>query len=312
MKVSSLCWGTVFLGAGLFFLFINMGYLDHYVWVRLLALWPVVLIAIGLALIFNKTKLKYLAFSAPLLLALAFVWVAVSEWGYCRSYDFDYKFHGRSSSSYSREVYEYIVEKDPEVKRLDVDIDFGLGELWVGATSNTLFSGDFEYRRNKPDCKYNTVGDEARIEVRSRDIRGMSIFRKRNFKNDARIFIANYLPLELNIDIGAALVELDLSEHKLKKLNLDTGAAKVDLRLGCGWDDLEIDIDSGASDITIIVPHEMGIEIDSDVAFSSTNFRRAGLEKIRGVYRSDNFNSADCKATISIDSGVSEIEIQYY
>ncbi|MCP4582641.1 MAG: hypothetical protein GY839_13610 [candidate division Zixibacteria bacterium] len=312
MKVSSLCWGVVFLGAGLFFLFINMGYLDHYVWVRLLALWPIALIAIGLALIFNKTKLKYLAFTAPLLFALAFVWVAFSEWGYCRSFDFNYKYNSRSSANYGREVYEYVVESDPEVKRLDVDLDFGLGELWVGGTSNTLFNGDFEYRRSKPNCKYKTVGDEGRIEVRSRDLRGLNIFRKHNFKNDARIFIADYLPLELTIDIGAASVDLDLSEHKLKKLNLDTGAAEVDLRLGCGEDDLEIDIDSGASDITIIIPHDMGLEIDADVALSSTNFRRAGLEKVRGIYRSDNFNSAECKATISIDSGVSEIKIQYY
>ena len=98
MKVSSLCWGVFFLSLGLFFLLINLGYLDHYVWLKLLSLWPVVLIAIGLALVFSRTKLKYLGFSAPLLIALTFVYVGASEWGYCD--DYDYYYHSRSSSGH--------------------------------------------------------------------------------------------------------------------------------------------------------------------------------------------------------------------
>jgi len=45
---------------------------------------------------------------------------------------------------------------------------------------------------------------------------------------------------------------------------------------------------------------------------SSNNFRKAGLEKYHGKYRTDNYNTSDCKTDISIDSGVSRIEIKYY
>jgi hypothetical protein len=310
MRISSLCWGVFFLGVGLFFLAINMGYLDHLVWLKLFSLWPVILIAIGIAVIFNRTKLKFLGLAAPLLIALTFVYVAASDWGYC--YDYDYYYNSRSSSGYNREVYEYSVESDPDVKSLNVEMDFGLGELWIGATSKVLFDGDFEYRSTRPDCSHKMVGDECRIDIKSKDWRGFNIFRKRSLKNDARIFVADYLPLELNLDIGAAKVDLDMADHMLEKLYLDTGAAEVKLRLGCRLPKIDIDINAGASDLVIYVPHEMALEIDSDVALSSTNFKRIGLSKEHGVYRSDNFDSAECTAIINIDSGVSEINIDYY
>jgi len=310
MKISSLCWGVFFLGIGLFFLAINMGYLDHLVWLKLFSLWPVILIAIGITVIFKRTKLKFLGLAAPLLVALTFVYVAASEWGYC--YDYNYYYNSRSYSGNNREVYEYSVEGDPDVKSLNVEMDFGLGELWIGATSKGLFDGDFEYRSIRPQCNYKMVGDECRIDIRSKDWRGFNIFRKRNFKNDARIFIADFLPLDLNLDIGAAKVDLDMADHMLKKLNLDTGAAEIDLRLGCRLPKIDIDINAGASRLTIYVPHEMALEIDSDVALSSTNFKRIGLTKEHGVFRSDNFDSAGCTAVINIDSGVSEINIDYY
>lgn len=311
MKISSLCWGIFFLGVGLFFLAINTGYLDHLVWLKLLSLWPVILVAIGITLIFNRTKLKYLGLLAPLIIALTFVYVAASEWGNT-SYDDDYYYHSRASSGYNREVYEYAIEGDSLAKSLNVEIDFGLGELWIGATSQGLFSGDFEYRSVKPKCEYELVGDEGRINIKSKDLHGLNIFRKGSLKNDARIFIADYLPLDLNLEIGAAKVDIDMADHILRKLSLNTGAAEIDIRLGCHSPKIDIKIDSGASQLTIAVPREMALQIDSDAALSSTNFKSIGLIKEHGVFRSDNFDSAECKAVISIDTGVSEIDIDYY
>ncbi len=311
MRVSSLRWGIILVGIGLFFIGINFGYLSYYVWVELLALWPILLIAIGLELAFRRSRLSYLGILSPLLIFLTFVYVAAISWdkGY---YDYQRSDDRRQSRTYTREVYNYEIDRDPEIKRLDLDIDFDMGELWIGPSSDRLFSGDFEYRYRKPRCKYDSDGDTGRIRIRTKDSKHFNIFNKNRFKNDARIFIADYVPLDLDLDIGAAYVELDLYELIIDKLSLNTGAAKIELRLGCRSKDISIDIDSGASQVIIAVPREMGLEMDSDAALSSTNFKKAGLEKYQGKYRSDNYNSSDCKADISIDSGVSRIEIEYY
>jgi hypothetical protein len=310
MRVSGLSWGIVFIGCGIFWLAINAGYLDHYVWIKLLSLWPMALIAIGIIFIFKRTRLKFLTLLAPLLLALTFIYVGASEWG--GSYGYYYRGTPDYGSRYSREVFKYTLDKDPEVEKLDFSMDFGLGELWIGGTSDKLFDGDFEYRTKKPRVDYDLVHGEGRLRVISRDFRGFNIFRHRNIKNDSRVFIADYLPLALDLDIGAARVDLDLSDEILNSLKLSTGAAEINLRLGCKSDNVQIDINAGASDIYITVPRDMALEIDSDATLSKTNFKSAGLTKEGGKYRTDNFGTAACTAYLNLDSGVSKITVGYY
>ena len=70
MKVSSIRWGIIWIGIGLFFLAINFGVLDNLVFPALFSLWPILLIAIGVELIFRKTKFYFLALLSPLLIAI--------------------------------------------------------------------------------------------------------------------------------------------------------------------------------------------------------------------------------------------------
>jgi hypothetical protein len=209
-------------------------------------------------------------------------------------------------------VTKYTLDNDPEVQKLNIYLDFGLGDFWVGGISNKLFDGDFEYRYKKPVCNYDVVRGEGRLRVKSREFRGINIFRHRNYKNDSRVYIADYLPLALDLDIAAAKVDLDLTDNQLTNLSLNTGAAEIYIRLGSKSPEVNIDIDAGASDIHIEVPRDMALEIDSDATISDNNFRSAGLIKHSGKYRSDNFGSAACTAYIDLDTGVSEITVSYY
>lgn len=310
MKISTLCWGITFLGIGAFWLAINLGYFDYYVWIRLLSFWPIALIAVGLNLIFKKSKFQLLRYVAPLLIAIAFISIGISEW---RSDNYRWQPHDIwLDRGDGREVYDFAVDSDPTAESLKVDIDFGLGELWIGSTSQKIFDGNFEYRRRKPRCDFEVVHGEGRVRIRSRDYGRFVFFGGKRVKNDARIFIGDFLPLELDLDIGAAGVDLDLSDFNLKRLKLDTGASRVDIKLGCRAENANIIIEAGASRVHLDVPSEMGLEIVADNALTSTNFKSLGLQKRGGKYYSDNFDIAGCKANIDFDSGVSKIEIEYY
>lgn len=308
MRISSIRWGIILLGIGLVFLAINFGYLNHFVWMRLLSLWPVLVIAIGLELVFKKTKLQFMALLSPLLIALVFVYASSVDWR-GNGWRFLIRWDDRD---YGQQVYHYRLGQDNDIESLEVDIDFGLGCLWVGSSHDELFVGDFDYGYRKPRCRFVKRGDKGKVIIKTRDHKSFSIFGKKRYRNDAEIFIADYLPLEMKFDIAAARMDLDLSRLIVKNLSLDTGAGDIELKLGCRSNEIFLKIDSGASRINIIVPEEMGLKIDSDIALSSTNFRRAGLKKHKGYYRSDNFSTADCRALIEIDSGVSRIEIDYY
>ncbi|MCD6163018.1 MAG: hypothetical protein J7K40_11485 [candidate division Zixibacteria bacterium] len=306
-KISTIRWGVILLGIGLFFLAINFDYLGYSVWVELISLWPILLIAIGLEFIFSRTKYYWLGLLSPLLIAATFAFVAFSEGGSCVDYNWPTK------RSHRIEEFSYELSQDSTIKNLKLDIDFGLGELWISPVSDKLFLGEFEYSYKKPKCSFKSYGGDGEIRINTLGRRNFNMFHRKNVSNDANIFIADNIPLDLDLDIGAANVDLDLSDLIIKKLILDTGAAKIDLKLGCrSEDDISVDIDAGASRITIGIPREMGLEIDSDAALSSTNFKKVGLEKYHGKYRSDNYDSSDCRTSISIDSGVSSIRIQYY
>lgn len=309
MRIGAISFGVFFIGLGVLILGIQFGYFDQYIWLRLLSLWPIGVIAVGIALIFNRTRLKFLALLAPLLIALAFVYLAVSEWGY---YEGQTIYHNRHDYNYNREVFKYSLAADPDVKKLYVNMDIGNGELWIGSTSREMFEGDFEYRRRRPRCDFEVVDGEGRLTVRGRDERWFGFFPGKRYKNDARVYIGDYLPLDLKLDLGAADINLDLAEHMLHKLRIRSGASRLDLRLGCKSDSLDVNIQAGASEVTITVPRDMALQIHSDGALSSNNFRDIGLEKIDGQYQSPDFAAATCLGFFDIDSGVSEIRIKYY
>jgi hypothetical protein len=310
-KISTIRWGIILIGVGLILLADNLGYVGSYVWVELLALWPVLLIAIGIELAFKKSQMKMLALLSPLIILIAFIYAISASWTN-DSYESYRIFSKHSSKTTKLQLEEFTVGSDSDIKSLDVEIDFGVGELWLGPSSDKLFDGDFEYRRRKPLCRYDSDGDEGRVRIQTKDMTRFNFFDRKQYKNDARIFIADYIPLNLDIDIGAADIELDLSELMVTDLILDSGAAKVDLKIGCRAEDVKIDLDTGASLIRLLVPHEMGLKIDADIALTSTNFRSMDLEKRGGNYYSDNYDTCQCRAEIGIDSGVSRIELDYY
>ena len=74
---------------------------------------------------------------------------------------------------------------------------------------------------------------------------------------------------DMEFDIGAASVNLDLTPYKINDLNIDMGAAALDVRLGDLNYETNVDIEAGASDMDLFVPEGSGCQTESDVAFSS-------------------------------------------
>jgi hypothetical protein len=310
MKISSIRWGVILLGIGLLFLAINLGYLSHHVWWGLIRLWPVFLIAMGIELIFRGGQLRILAFLSPLIVAAAFAYAAFNDNQY-DSYDGHYSYRSDDYNS-SRDSKRYEFDREDSLKNLQVNFDFSAGEIWIGPTSRSLFRGDFEYWRDSPSCRMERDALTAKIFVESAESGGWRFLGRRHSKNDARVFIGDYLPVDLRLKTAAASVDMDLSEMIVESVRIDAGASKVDLKLGCRANEIAIKIESGASKVHLSVPSEMGLRIKMDSALSPNNFGHQGLRKISDGYESDNYSSAACKADMILDSGVSLVELDTY
>ena len=104
---------------------------------------------------------------------------------------------------------------------------------------------------------------------------------------------------------------------KLKKAKVSLpggcviGVRPVDLHLkGIKALGTHIDIEAGASDITVEIPKAMGCRIDASTGLSSNDFE--GFTKVNNSYFSPDFEKATKKIFINISGGVSDFEVVRY
>jgi hypothetical protein len=119
---------------------------------------------------------------------------------------------------------------------------------------------------------------------------------------------------DINLDIASPRIDMDLSAFRIRNLSIDGGAADIDLKLGDFYNDTFVDMDLGVSNIRILVPESSGIKIRSSSAISNINY--SDLNEIYEInnnqYQTKNWESADKRITINIDSGISNINIESY
>ncbi len=307
MRISSIRWGILLLCVGLIFLANNLGYLDYDVWGSIITLWPVLIIAIGVEILFRRSRLWFLSLASPLLIVAAFAYaVLAAEQLGSKTFMFN------RWEDLRRKTKQYEFDRDESLKRLNLDIDCAVGDLWLGSSSSSLFESDFEYYGRDPKCRLEKSGDEATIFVESGKPGRVRFFKTSKSAGDARLFVADWLPLRISVNSAASAVEMDLRELMLTDLDIDAGASNTVLRFGLKSDQVLARLSSGASSVRLFVPREAGIMIAHDGALSSTNFSEIGLKKFEGRYKSDNFETAKCRIELNIDSGVSSIELEYY
>jgi len=161
---------------------------------------------------------------------------------------------------------------------LDIEIEFGLGELFIDAgdpDKAVRLEGEYDDERFKYDYDYRINNREGRLYF---DISAESgNWHNRHVDNEWRFGFTDRIPIELNVDIGAASCEMRLGGLSVRRLWLDIGAADCSISFeelnGCELE--KIVIDAGASSVTL---EELGnarfrmIEFDGGVGSSDIDF----------------------------------------
>ncbi|MFB3057526.1 MAG: hypothetical protein ACE1ZQ_10245, partial [Ignavibacteriaceae bacterium] len=134
---------------------------------------------------------------------------------------------------------------------------------------------------------------------------------KNKFKNRVEIALNENPTWDINIDGGAAAMNLDLTKFKIENIDVGMGAASLDVKLGTLSEETRLNIEAGASSINISVPKDVGCQVKTDDVLSSKNLY--GFIKIKsGLYRTAEFDEASKKIFIEIDCGVSSINVRRY
>lgn len=303
MKTSHIFWGTLFICIGLLVLVNNFTtiFLD---WNTIWKLWPVVIILLGISLLIKYKFGKGLAAGTAAIILAVTVFAMFKTTFHFFNNDFEFVV-GDGDAAYK--VNEYFEPFDSTVAKAKFFFDAGAGSFILKDTTDKLFYAKTFGNDNNYLLSHtvNTV-DEIKFSMRDTKVR----FGK-NYKNKVEMKL-NPLPVwNLDFDIGAASLNLDLSQFKIENVDVDMGAASIDLRISALMEETNINIEAGASNIDIFIPEEAGCKVILDAALSSKNFD--GFEKIDSdFYRTSNFENAKKKIYIKIDSGVSSISVRRY
>lgn len=126
-----------------------------------------------------------------------------------------------------------LVEKD-KVKALEVDIDLGVGEMNVSSGAKEWVEGNAEYNIKKlaPQVDYDVHGDTGEVEIKHK---GSTKLGLSNIKNTWAIQLNDSIPMDLTVETGASLANLDLQGLQLEKLDIEAGVGDLTVNLGGDW-----------------------------------------------------------------------------
>ena len=307
MKPKHIFWGVLLVTLGTLILISNFTLIDLDL-SRLWKLWPAALILWGISFILNKEFIKVVfAGVIGLVLALTIFGAGQSILNVFDK-DFDVVFDDDNWDGYA-DTTKFVEEYDKSIEKADLKIDAGAGSFKLLEPSTDLVS--IIATGTKDNYKLSRKTTAAGTEVELKMIKKRIKFRKGGYKNRVQMNLNSNPLWNLDIDLGAAAIDFDLSPYKIGTLKLDIGAASLDIKIGDKNPQTYIDIDAGASSIDISVPDSSGCEIVSDVTISSKHFN--GFEKInKKLYRTDNFDTAKNKIYLKLDAGVSSIEVNRY
>jgi len=198
-----------------------------------------------------------------------------------------------------------LVEKD-KAKALEVDIDLGVGEMNVSSGAKEWVEGNAEYNVKKlaPQVDYDLHGDTGEVEIKHK---GSTRLGLSNIKNTWAIQLNDSIPMDLSVETGASLANLDLQGLQLEKLDIEAGVGDLTVNLGGDWKkSFTTTIETGVGQTTVILPSKVGVKLTTEKGIGSSNVEGL-MSKGNGVYVNEAYDKADVVLEVNSELGIGEI-----
>ncbi len=326
MDYKKVFWGVIFILIGLLFVLKNLDILN-FSWYQFINLWPLLLVLWGIALLPIKGFVKLILSLAMVVLGIYLVnrydrgsWF---EFHGPRSYRYDDRREWRDTHR-DRDL-DRDIDRDTEredsmtesqylffpysadIKKATLKLDAAAGTFNIRPVSKELIEVTKEGNIGSYSLTSQDTPDRqiVRLKLEEDFIRGERL----RHRVDIRL---NQFPVwDIDLSIGAARMEMDLSPYKTSKINIDGGASSVRLKLGDLQEEVNVEVNAGASSIVIEVPKNSGCQVKTSTVLSGKNMRDFSKTE-SGIYETDNFHESENKIFIKVDVAVSKIEVRRY
>ncbi len=313
MKFRNLFWALILIAIGLMFLFSNFGWLDFH-WVSIWRLWPLIFIFWGISILPIKDVVKFILVIAFIALSFIFFnqiteprWsfsIHDHNWSWSDDWDED-ESDSQRTFSYSTQI--LTVEMDTIPHKAVLKMDAAAGKFKIDGETSEMLSfrkegdiGDYSLTTNKVDGKtLINISLEKNRKVR------------RVKKNYVEIKMNRDMVWDLDFDIGAAAVTMDLSEFKIDTAKIEAGAASLEIKLGSLQPQTYFTYSAGASSLEVMIPKESACEIHSESVLVSRDFE-GFIKKGDGIYQTTNYPEGTNTIILKIESAVSSLKVERY
>jgi hypothetical protein len=199
-----------------------------------------------------------------------------------------------------KEVYKEIPLKDE--KSLTVRIEFGAGELKIGKNgSKKILEAEVSYDPSYSDFFFDydksRGSGELFLGTELEEEEGMNLGDLED-KNYWDLYFTDKIPIQFEIDVGAAESELDFTGLKIRDLDIDIGAAKalIEFRKPNPEKISRMNIGVGASKLEI-------------EGLGNANFKRMDFDGGVGDFTLDFSGELKHQAFVNIDMGLGRLRI---
>lgn len=192
-----------------------------------------------------------------------------------------------------------------DVKNVRVTMDMGAGDISLSGGASHLLEADFDYRSpsGTPRVDYSISGITGDLRI-SQDDNYDHL--RTNGDNHWTLHLANDVPLEIKIDMGAGRGNLRLRDIDVTRLNLDMGVGQVDLDLtGDRKSDLAADIEGGVGEANIRLPKNIGVIVRASGGIGTIDAH--GLKHDGDEYTNEMYGKSPVTIHLRIEGGVGRI-----
>lgn len=292
-RTRHIAWPVILVAVGLALLLDQLG-VWSLSWSHLWRLWPVVLILVGLDILLTRTRLGSIVFlivaGAIIVLAAVFLQPARVRRGGLESEVFDYPRKGIESAK--------------------VQVEMGVGKLTVSSLRDSpkLFEAQVSYDKGRTQVisDVDVHEDEARVRLRSRQGAWMPL--SGDLADEWRVGLSPDVPMRVDIEGGVSEATLDLSGLELTYLDLDMGVGSVDLLLS-EKGPYEASIDGGVGRLDIEIPREVEARVRVDAGLGSVDVGRR-YQRDGKYYVTREYKSSSETIDVYIDGGIGSITIR--
>jgi hypothetical protein len=194
-------------------------------------------------------------------------------------------------------------------ERAEVTIAHGAGRLSVSgkASPNMALDGSLS---GGFDHSHHMKANILDIEIKSVpfDWIDPSVWGRHGLDWD--LHLNSSLPTSLEINGGASDNLVDLSDTRVTDLKISTGASSTKVTLPTNAGFTKVKVDSGAASLDVKIPESVAARINIDSGLTGISVDTSRFPKSGGVYISPNYDSAENKVDIKIDTGVGSVSVR--